>query len=398
MNANNVEIKLTHKEKRRKKLEKFYLDPSDIAYKGPLSYRYLRIIAWVAIALSQLLLLSNLSTFVIGKPIVKGFWVYVIEYIGNLSVPLFLIASFATILNHKKSSLSIVKSYMILYFAIGFGLVFFLARYLTSVLGIFVEEGVSVSTMMGSVLGSKVKINLFADLLALSAFYFFLTYNPEKHFQGKSIKYFRLMSLIPIAFAITSYLLQIFHAEGMIQIPIFIFPFLTTKAPLTYLLFICICFSFKGIEKRFKKLNGTNEQYHTYLKSNKISLSFSKKVSLLFLIFSVVDFILLVAVFAATEVFPNQSDRIMIMMDAAGIGQCTGLFLAIPVIFLFSYTKNYDDTKLDLLVPIIGIALVVLTYLEAARFILMNASAEETDLSVNMIVNNLPIIRNILMQ
>ena len=48
------------KEKRNAKLVAKYTSTEDIKYRGPLSYRYLRMIAWIAFALAQLVSLYNI--------------------------------------------------------------------------------------------------------------------------------------------------------------------------------------------------------------------------------------------------------------------------------------------------------------------------------------------------
>ena len=54
-----VQEKLTRKEKRRLKLKHKLLNPVDIKYQGPLSYRALRIIAWVCFALGQIVIINT---------------------------------------------------------------------------------------------------------------------------------------------------------------------------------------------------------------------------------------------------------------------------------------------------------------------------------------------------
>ena len=53
--------KPSREEKRLEKLRKKLLNPNDIKYQGPLSYRYLRIIAWIAFAFTQILALAAIS-------------------------------------------------------------------------------------------------------------------------------------------------------------------------------------------------------------------------------------------------------------------------------------------------------------------------------------------------
>ena len=59
---------LTRSEKReirKQKLKNRLIRPDDIKYQGPISYRVLRIIAWVLIALGQLAFLNGVSDFIL---------------------------------------------------------------------------------------------------------------------------------------------------------------------------------------------------------------------------------------------------------------------------------------------------------------------------------------------
>ena len=78
------------KTKRNAKLVAKYTSTEDIKYRGPLSYRYLRVIAWIAFALAQLISLYN----VFSNPILD--WKFLpnpvfqmLSIFADLGTPLF---------------------------------------------------------------------------------------------------------------------------------------------------------------------------------------------------------------------------------------------------------------------------------------------------------------------
>ena len=76
-----------------------YTPEDDIKYRGPLSYRMLKIVGWIALAFSQYLLLAKLQNSVlkVDEPISFGNTVNGI--IVDLALPLLLFGNFALLLN-----------------------------------------------------------------------------------------------------------------------------------------------------------------------------------------------------------------------------------------------------------------------------------------------------------
>ena len=66
----------------------------DIRYRGPLSYRWFRIFAWLCVASGVVYLLLNLGTTLSGDPNLFGALPKVLEYAKGLSLPFFLIVVF----------------------------------------------------------------------------------------------------------------------------------------------------------------------------------------------------------------------------------------------------------------------------------------------------------------
>ena len=356
---NDSEIKkLSFKEKLIERKKKRFFSNEDIKYKGVLSYRYLRILAWISIAVAQLIMLNNACYSLLNEAVVdKGFADNFLSLISSLSVPLFIIATFATILNRSKSIKSVLITYGAAYIGMAIIIIFLYYHYINSLLLTFEMDNDSLKSL-GRAIGSKLEINVFSDLLFLSLFYYFIMYNPKKYFQGKKIYIFRLLSLTPLLIALTSYLLKGFANLGYYQIPFGLNPFLTTKPPFIYLLFMIITFWLKHQEKEYLRLGGTKEGYINYEKTNKNSLRFSLILSIIMLLISILEYVILFGVVAI------QAYSLLQYIFAFQFGECTGLFIGIPFILLFSYNKTHKKSNADLYVVLFGIGLVSFTCLE----------------------------------
>jgi hypothetical protein len=64
------------------------------------------------------------------------------------------------------------------------------------------------------------------------------------------------------------------------------------------------------------------------------------------------------------EMVTSMTTRVMYVVQAAGFGESTMLFFVAPFVLLFSYTRKHADTKMDLLIPVIGIAAIAALYFE----------------------------------
>ena len=76
-----------------------------------------------------------------------------------------------------------------------------------------------------------------------------------------------------------------------------------------------------------------------------------------------------------------------------GFGQTVPLILIIPLVILFDYKKTYKDNKLDTLIPIAGIALLLIVYIEGGfevlkvflRDITQSANADSGEEAISVI-------------
>ena len=351
--------------RRREKFKNMILNPEDIKYVGPLSYRHLRIIAWIAFAIGQYVMISNLATSLLKTNLIPNGLSTFLDIFSDLSTPLFLMAIFAVIFSQQKTYKSAVVFYAAAFLSIGIGFLLFYSRYVSMLVAKMGYDITTASESLGDAIGRRAQINVFADLLSLTLFHFFINYNPHKFFKGKKKILFRLMILFPIAYLVTSYILIGLDAAGSIALRFEIFPFLTTKSPMVHILFISLSIWIKNRERIFLKLGGTRAEYKKYLKTNRNSLFFSIQASVLFAIFSFVDFIALIVV-AAIRYMKNgmDMDQAIFFAQRLGFSQCAILFIAIPFILLFSYQKKYKNNTMDIIIPFIGIGLTAFAYFE----------------------------------
>lgn len=351
------EVKLTRREKRFARLKAKYTNPVDIKYRGPLSFRALRIIAWIVFALGQLIMLNSIFSK-LGWQFLSDGGSMAIDYISALAAPLFIVATFGVILSGQRTFKNAVIFYGVAFAGMGLILNIFFYRY---VMGIFKDNDTAM--IIVSNLGFVVKANVFTDLFAFSLFHFFINYTPEKYFVDKKRKYFRMMAIIPILYVVASYLIKIFTTYGYIpDLPFGVIPFLPTKSPMVFIVFGVVSIWIKYREKLFHKIGLTKKEYHEFLNTNRNSLSYSGHLSAIIAIAVAVEIVLIFIIAAAYHYLSVEG--ILIILDTYSIGQVIPLLLAIPFIMLYSYTRSHKNGLIDILLPAVGIGMTVIVYME----------------------------------
>ena len=367
--------------KKRKKIDEYSLT-NDIRYRGPLSYRTLRIVAWLCLIISQVGALLSLGVKLDEGLASKigGLPVYM-EMLKNLMMPLFLIATFGTILNRSRS----FKSMLMLYggAAVLFYILFILFHnyYIPAVISFFMEiDKESAVLIMDSLLMRVVQdgylaFNIFLDLFLCTLLVFFLTYEPKKVFTGKKVIIFRLFSLLPILYEIASFIVKLYGALGKLVLSPYIYPLLTTKPPMIFLVFVAIALFIKAREGIYRRRGKTHEQYQEFLGTRANSWQFAKFTSRMMVIAGVIDVILYGVL---TVVIAGKGLSLDATEDAAaaalsmaanamvktGIGGSSVLILAAPFIMLFSYTRTHKKKTFDILLPLFAIIALIFVYLQ----------------------------------
>ena len=377
------------KRRRRKKRIKFYersLD-QDIKYRGFLSYRVLRIMAWVALCCAQAAIFVGLGVQFDAKFAVKfSGLLNVLQAAGTLMTPLFMIATFATILNGKKDIRRILLLYGV--FSIAVLLLFFLLHDHVMV-GLYKKwmsldrkaALAKVDELLRTLPSDRfISFNIFIDLFLCTLFTFFLVYQPKlKIFQGKMVIMFRLLALLPAMYEVFSVVLKVGAYTQILTLSPYIYPFLTTKPPVSFLIFVAMAFFIKLRERVYTRKGRTKEEYNAFLDTNLNSLHFSIYTSIVIVIAVVLDFILMFVVgFATLGRFPAETveESLMLAINSArhvGLGETTPMLVLVPVVMLFSYTRSHKNGTFDLILPWFGIIGVVLVWIEGLYQVLLRA-------------------------
>ena len=372
-----------HKKKKRRKRRRIneITFENDIRYRGPFSYRWLRIFAWTAIVMAQAALILSLGAKV-DASIAKKYsgLTQFLSLMGTLSVPFFLMANFAIIINAKNGYKRLIIGYIGLVLIIFALFVLVYQRYLLGIMNMVAKEMEMSSTEAFNLVffalsrSGYLSFNIFVDLLLCTLFIYFVNYNPKRVFVGKKLIIFRLFALLPVAYEIACFVLKVLCVTNTeFQLPIYIFPFMTTKPPITFLVFIGLAIFIKNRERLFLKRGKTHEEYQAFLKTNLNSLHFSIAASIMLAIAAIIDIVLYFVIGAAlTPDVAAGTDEEMVealyvgmsLASELGFGKSIPLLLVIPFMLLFSYTRTHKPSSIDMLIPDIGVLAFVICYAE----------------------------------
>lgn len=352
-------------------------EENDIKFRGPLSYRHLRIMGWLFLIIAQIaVILSVGASAGIMNP--NQTLLTVMKTAKDLMMPLFLFAAFSQLLVAKNGYKRLIITYGGA--ALGIFLVFIFV-YEHFFIGItsaisggdtkgaheFGQELISYLNFNGAL-----SFNMFIDLLLCTLVTFFINYNPKKYFQGKKIYIFRSFVALPIMYEIASILIKILVASQTVSITPIIIPLLTTKPPMAFLIFIAAAIFVKNRERFYIKNGRTHEDYKNFLNTNVNSLHFSIFLAVAILIAVALDITAFLGILVG-EVSrynvndPNFGEYLMYWAQTVyswGFGQCVIMILLIPVILLFDYKKTYKNNMLDIVIPLAGVILMVFVTIE----------------------------------
>ena len=364
----------------------------DIKYRGPLSYRYFRLIGWmcmsimfISMILGVVMNLRSLFSQVTPEQMAAfSFASEIMSFFSAMPLPLFLIANFAVILQQKNNYKKLIKSFGTILLAIYIGfivvyyhyVIWFLARIEEVSFWEARESSIEIFATLGQQNG--LVVNVFVDLFMCVLIMFFIDYTPKKYFQGKKIILFRLLALLPILYEFASaFLMGLMGMNARVEgfvfwLPPELLPLIGKKPIGMIVAFVIICLFLKFREKRYIKKGGTHEGYELYLKTNRNSFKVSLTMSIIFLVVALVDFfaflIPLVVAYASGGEDEAIVTGLMDMLSNFTLGKSVCLLLVIPFTLLFSYTKTHKNQKIDKFVPFIGIGLIFFAIIETLFF------------------------------
>ena len=365
---------------------------NDIRYRGPLSYRHLQIMGWLCVSF---LVLNRLIDFGIMLDPNQPGWVLslngVAEFLSQFVLPLFLFANFAILLDEKKPfkvqlikfgalSLLVVLLFLLAteHYALELG---------TALIGDKAGMQGTINTFfLNQMHSGNLSFNLFIDMFLCTLLLFFLEYTPKHFFTGKKRYIFRAFALLPVLYEAGSLAIRVLTYYDMIDPPLIVYPLLTIKPPLSFVLFLTLVLFIKIRELRFRRRGKTKEEYRQFTRTNVNSWQFSVYASIMILITGIIDAVLFVFSAAFDIVLKVGSDMELTpevtetLIDTSakgvygwGIGNHFPMIIIIPVILLFSYTRRHKNEKVDLVVPAGGVILAFFVGLEGLhQGILMN--------------------------
>lgn len=372
------EKKLSWLEKRRQKKdlkEKRWLNDVfnkvDIKYRGPLSPSLLKFLGWTCIVLSQVQIIETMKQqrFGNGNPFFLDEGIMTV--IDSLALPLLLISIFAILFNRRGEYKNTIITYVSLSAALFALFIFIYERYIIGVLeplsGGREESAAAFQQFLNEIPGyhGYIAFNIFIDVLLCTLTMFFMDYTPTRFFTGKKLMLFRALVIFPIAYEVFCIVIKVLATDRAITLPIWVSPLLTTKPPLSFLMFISLIRFVKIREKMFLNQGRSLAEYHSFLHSNRNSLHFSRHLILIIVVYSLVDLGLLI-VFAAMHVVIIGVSVMQGMKEAMawGFGMTGNMIFLIPIMLLFSYTRNSKIPFINIAIPLAGVVVIILCYID----------------------------------
>ena len=369
---------------------------NDIRYRGPLSYRHLQIMGWFGISFLVLHSLIELGIMIDPN---QPKWVLslnsVASVVSEFALPLFLFANFAILLDRKKTFKAQLLKFGGLSLLVVILFLLVTEHYILEVGTAIAGDKAGVQTQIDGYFLNRIRtgslsFNFFVDMFLCTLLLFFLEYTPKKVFTGKKRYLFRMFALIPVVYEAGSLVIRILAYYGIIAPPLIVYPLLTTKPPMSFVLFVILVLFIKIREFHFRKRGKTKQEYMEFTKTRLNSLQFSVFSSIMILVTGVIDLILLIG-FSAFDIVVKNRDHLEQVENASeqaleemsmvaargvagwGIGLHSSMIFIIPIILLFSYTRNHKNPKADIAIPIGGILLAVFVGIEGLhQGILMN--------------------------
>ena len=398
---------------------------NDIRYRGPLSPTHFRVLGWLCIVLAQVTVIFRLMgrldpEFAAGS----ASWLGILEEVSQLALPFLLIVNFAQLLSARESYKKqlIINSVAMAGVCALFYLVFY--RYTVGNLAMLIQESSEALPTVKSGLSLVLPygffaFNIFVDLFLCTLTMIFLNYNPRRVFTGKARIFFRMLALLPVAYEVGCMMLKLYAARGQIQIPVWCFPLLTVKPPMSFVLFVALCLFVKTRELRFRRHGKTHEEYQAFLKTRRNAWNFSVFLSVMLVVVSVADLAVVLgfSIGEMTQAFapdvepaltetalpdmqptlntddvPAREEALreekmnasidpgIRLSKAVGFGGSYSLIFLAPVVLLFCYTRQPKNPLTDILIPVAGVFLILFVYIEGFHQLLGHLPIEKVNL------------------
>ncbi len=399
--AGPTAAKPKRKKRRRYRLHEFRPD-YDIKYLGPLNYQHFQIIGWLCIAANAVLILSKIGNRIGATKGTLETWIEISEDMASMALPFLLLANFAQILSNKvgykrllikngAATLGIAGVFYFLYFRYFLGAMSLISKDPSQV-----EEAMDKLISFSSMAGFFV-FNIFLDLFLCVLVMFFLDYRPAKIFTGRRLLVFRSFALLPILYEVGCTVLKFNAARNSDLMPVWTYPLLPAKPPMTFVLFLALVIYIKTRELRFCRHGRTREEYQQFLNTRKNSWNVSVFMAVAIVLVSLADLVIFGFYYAEdyigiyermvaggmdpdlAEAFLVSQENISTIIDV-GFGKTTPLIVVAPLVLLYSYNRQPKYPELSALIPFAGIILILLLVLQGSYQILKSLNLPKVDL------------------
>ena len=347
---------------------------NDIKYSGPLSFQSFQILGWSCIVVTVVMALMKIAMKVNPDDAARFASISeAISYIAEMSLPFLLMANFSRILNNTDGYRKQLLKNGGATAAVFLVFMVFFNRYVVGTVGLLLQDSKEAYPLvMTSFYGVSPRgffaFNIFVDLFLCTLVMYFMNARPAKIFTGKKILIFRAFTLLPIAYEVASILLKGKAAAGSILLPSWVFPLLTVKPPMTFLVFVFLAVHIKTRELRYCRHGKTHDDYQEFLKTNRNAWHFSVYAAIVLFIAGVIDLIIAILLLAGQAGSVEAMDA-MIASETAmknsiamsiGFGKSVCLLFFAPIVLLFNYTRIPKNKTVGMLIPVAGILLIVL--------------------------------------
>ncbi len=322
-------------------------------YRPFMSYQVLKYIGMFLVTISQMVTLGTIYNLIFGtKGILNETWTYILSMLSVIGLPLVLIGTLSNIIYNRKK----VFVYLGLYLALGIAFVFIVQLGIWGYMNILISNsGLKLTTEQTTWLGNAIitalgkfqSLNIFMDLFLVALFYLFMFYKPKKI----DVKLFRWGVLIPIAYLITSYILNTCNKFGVISLNFYGLSFLVSKKPSAYAIFLSMLIYLKIFNKETEEGD-----------FNVDSFDFSIFMSLAIVFISIID--------AFFYFIPNATKF--------GFGDSYCYFMCVPFVLCYDYNKEIKHPWIGFTMPAYyGVTYGIILYFFTALIVLVLTSGKE---------------------
>ena len=297
---------------------------NDMSYRGPFNYQHFKVFGWICMVFSQITLFVNLGGRINESVAQKSSALTsILGGLSSLALPFLLIAVFAQLLNTTegyKRQLIINGAAMAVISLLFYLIVY---RYIVGGVAVFLDPPSEAAPTVTGLIGAFspygfFAFNIFVDLFLCALTMLFLNYTPRRVFTGRLRIFFRLFALLPIAYEVGCMVLKVRAARGLIQVPLWIYPLLTVKPPMTFVLFVILTLYVKRRELHFRKHGKTRREFNAFLKTRRNSWNFSVFLAIMLVVVAIVDFTVVLgfSVFEATNTVSSQAKTASVVTES----------------------------------------------------------------------------------